>query len=293
MLPATPTGLALTDFRSRLDICACGVAGCLYGKCRDAAYLYGKHREKSIEILAWPDRNPLCPCWRVLFLNPPFLERFSRPQRSPAVTRSGTLYMPLWLASCCAVLEDEGHEALFIDAPAEGLDLQGTVRRAEAFSPALAVLDTSTPSIAADLEAARAIKQHAPGCVVILVGPHASALPEQCLADPGPDAVARREYEHTVRDVARAVALSADTPLPHALARIPGLSWREGGSRAPQPGPPLHRRSGLAALCQRRLPAPPGHSPLLQPQRGLPHGDPGLQPGMSERGAPSASTRRP
>jgi hypothetical protein len=31
---------------------------------------------------------------RVLFLNPPFHPRFSREQRSPAVTKSGTLYYP-------------------------------------------------------------------------------------------------------------------------------------------------------------------------------------------------------
>ena len=34
----------------------------------------------------------------VLFLNPPFLPRFSREQRSPAVTKSGTYYYPKWLS---------------------------------------------------------------------------------------------------------------------------------------------------------------------------------------------------
>ena len=119
--------------------------------------------------------SPL-PALRVLLLNPPFLPRFSRPQRSPAVTRSGTLYMPLWLASSCAVLEEAGHEIAFIDAPAEGLDLERTMARATAFSPALAVGDTSTPSFAADLEAARTIKQRLPGCYVVLVGPHGFPL---------------------------------------------------------------------------------------------------------------------
>jgi radical SAM superfamily enzyme YgiQ (UPF0313 family) len=174
---------------------------------------------------------------QILLLNPPFLPRFSRPQRSPAVTRSGALYMPLWLASCCAVLEDERHVVLFIDAPAEELDLPGTVQRITDFAPALAVLDTSTPSIAADLEAARAIKQRVPGCFVMLVGPHASARPEECLAAPGgPDAVARREYEHTVRDVARMLASSADA---RPLAGILGLSWRDGEAVRHNPDRPF------------------------------------------------------
>jgi len=35
---------------------------------------------------------------KIWVLNPPFLAKFSRPQRSPAVTKSGTLYFPIWLA---------------------------------------------------------------------------------------------------------------------------------------------------------------------------------------------------
>ena len=35
---------------------------------------------------------------KVLLINPPFLSKFSRSQRSPAVTKGGTLYYPYWLA---------------------------------------------------------------------------------------------------------------------------------------------------------------------------------------------------
>ena len=36
---------------------------------------------------------------RVLFLNPPFMGgRYSRTSRSPAITKSGTVYYPFWLA---------------------------------------------------------------------------------------------------------------------------------------------------------------------------------------------------
>jgi len=180
------------------------------------------------------------PALRVLLLNPPFLPRFSRPQRSPAVTRSGTLYLPLWLASCGAVLEEAGHEVLFLDAPAEGLDLERTLARVTGFAPGLAVLDTSTPSIAADLDAARTIKARLPGCCVVLVGPHASARPDDCLAAPGgPDAVARREYDYTVRDLAQVLAASDGAPAAGALAGIAGLSWREGEAVRHNPDRPF------------------------------------------------------
>ena len=34
----------------------------------------------------------------VAFVNPPFIGRFSRTSRSPAVSKGGTLYYPIWLA---------------------------------------------------------------------------------------------------------------------------------------------------------------------------------------------------
>ena len=183
------------------------------------------------------DRNE--PGLRVLLLNPPFLPGFSRPQRSPAVTRSGTLYMPLWLAFCGAVLEEDGQSIQLLDAPAEGLDLSGVMERVDAFSPHLAVIDTSTPSIAADMDAARAIKARLPSCHITLVGPHASALAEDCLGVPGADSVARREYEQTIRALARVLADAKCRPDPGDLAGIAGLSWRDGPTIRHNPDRPL------------------------------------------------------
>ena len=50
---------------------------------------------------------------RVLLLNPPFKSeygRFSRTSRSPAISKGGTLYYPIWLAYATGVLEKEGFE---------------------------------------------------------------------------------------------------------------------------------------------------------------------------------------
>jgi len=57
-------------------------------------------------------------------LNPPFLRKFSRPQRSPAVTKSGALYYPIWLAYATGVLEKEGFNVQLRDAPADGYDVE-------------------------------------------------------------------------------------------------------------------------------------------------------------------------
>ena len=176
----------------------------------------------------------------ILVLNPPFLPKFSRPQRSPAVTKSGTLYFPLFLAQAVAVLEADDFEVVFVDAPAAGLDLDAVVARAKAETPFLAVLDTSTPSIDADIKAAAALKKALPGLFTVLVGPHATALAGDVLETGrgAVDAVARREYEATVLELARLLAAGPATP--ERLATVDGLSFLgEGGTVVHNPDRPF------------------------------------------------------
>jgi anaerobic magnesium-protoporphyrin IX monomethyl ester cyclase len=162
---------------------------------------------------------------KIVALNPPFLPRYSRESRSPAVAKSGTLYYPMWLAYAVGFLEKQGHEVLFIDAPAAGLSFEQAEQRIIDFSPQLAIVDTSTPSIYSDVEVACSLKRKIPGLFAVLVGVHVSALPEQTLSlNTGLDAVAIGEYEATLTGLAS--ALSA----PHgrdALASIPGIAFRD------------------------------------------------------------------
>jgi radical SAM superfamily enzyme YgiQ (UPF0313 family) len=141
---------------------------------------------------------------RIFALNPPFLPKFSREQRSPAVTKSGTLYYPMWLAYATGVLEADGFDVKLVDAPAQGKTIQDVIAMVGRFQPEMVVLDTSTPSIYNDVRVASAIKKVLPDCVSVLVGPHVSALPEETLSiDSTVDVVARGEYDYTVRDLAR------------------------------------------------------------------------------------------
>jgi radical SAM superfamily enzyme YgiQ (UPF0313 family) len=159
----------------------------------------------------------------VLALNPPFHSRYSRSQRSPAVIKSGVVYYPIWLAYATGVLEQDGFEAKLVDAPAARLSLPDVLSMAEEFQPRLVVMDTSTPSIQNDTQVAEAIKDRVPDAFILLVGPHVTALPEESLrTSPAVDAVARGEYDYTVRDLARLLARRGD------LATILGLSYRDG-----------------------------------------------------------------
>ncbi len=175
---------------------------------------------------------------KVLVLNPPFLPRYSRESRSPAVAKSGTLYYPMWLAYAVGGLEQAGHEVLFLDAPAAGLTYDEIACRAEEFGPSLAVLDSSTPSIYSDVDIAAKLKERIPGLVTVLVGVHVSALPRETLdIDKRLDAVAIGEYDATIREVADRLAEKRDKDV---LAGIKGLAYRAAdGSTATNESRPL------------------------------------------------------
>jgi radical SAM superfamily enzyme YgiQ (UPF0313 family) len=171
---------------------------------------------------------------RVLLLNPPFFRHYSRPQRSPAVTKSGTLYYPIWLAYAAGVLLKDRHEVLLLDAPAQDLDLAAVQDRLRSFQPEIIIVDTSTPSIHSDIEVARTLKESYPGAFVVLVGTHVSALPEETLTSTDAvDAVLRREYDITVKELAE--ALSQNKP----IADIKGLTYRQNGKIQAAPDRPL------------------------------------------------------
>jgi radical SAM superfamily enzyme YgiQ (UPF0313 family) len=142
----------------------------------------------------------------IAFLNPPFHRKFSRSQRSPAVTKSGTLYYPMWLSYAAAIADNKGYGIDLIDAPADGLDLEYVLQRLKKSSPGLIVVDTSTPSIFNDIHVCEKIKEILPDTFILLVGTHVSALPADSLKlSTSVNAVAAGEYDYTVIDIAEMI----------------------------------------------------------------------------------------
>ena len=82
----------------------------------------------------------------ILFLNPPFLPLFSREQRSPAVTKSGTFYYPMWLCYAAGYLEKHGHTVKIIDCPATGEQIDDLKTIVREFKPDMLVMDTVRPA---------------------------------------------------------------------------------------------------------------------------------------------------
>jgi radical SAM superfamily enzyme YgiQ (UPF0313 family) len=179
---------------------------------------------------------------KILALNPPFLPKFSREQRSPAVTKSGTLYYPMWLAYAVGTLEEAGHVCNLIDVPADpGWTRDGVLRHVATSAYDLALVDTSTPTIANDAGFAAAIKEVSPGTRTVLVGPHVSALPEETLMEyETVDGALRGEYELTAVALAEAFETGGDP------AEVEGVTWRvvDGVVSAPA-RPPLEELDSL------------------------------------------------
>jgi radical SAM superfamily enzyme YgiQ (UPF0313 family) len=144
---------------------------------------------------------------KIVLINPPFkveYGKFSRDQRSPAITKSGTLYYPTWLASATGVLEEAGHECKLLDCCAVQWDDKKTLDVIKAFAPKLVVINTSTPSIYNDCNFSEKVKKVVPNVITVLVGTHPSALPEETMEiNHTVDAIARREYEYTLRELAQ------------------------------------------------------------------------------------------
>lgn len=166
---------------------------------------------------------------KVCFINPSFRSdfgKFSRESRSPAVTKSGALYYPLWLIYSAAYLRKNGADVLFIDAPAKSMTepmvLDIVKNKYENDSNLLFVLDTSTPSITNDVNFASKLKEIYPDSFVLFVGTHPTACYEETLnMSEAIDAVARHEYDKIVKDLYFALSNKVD------WKSINGLAYKE------------------------------------------------------------------
>ena len=164
---------------------------------------------------------------KIFFINPPFKAeygKFSRENRSPALTRSGTLYYPLWLIYAAAVAKKDGFEVEFLDAPATPLNeiesLNFIQKHGE--KTRLFVIETSTPSLFNDIKFLEKLKTIYPEAFFVMVGTHPSALPEETLGFSNSiDAVARREYDYIIRDLARKLRDNKD------VYEVKGLTYRK------------------------------------------------------------------
>ena len=180
---------------------------------------------------------------RVAILNPMFGKDFTKSARWFARSRGRVQRHPDYLATAAAVIETAGHEIFLMDCQAKNVPTEDVLPKLREFRPDMVVYQTSTPSIYADIESARMVREALGGDRHIFVGPHVSAVPEQTLrdSDGAVDAVCRHEYDYTLRDLASGTALkdclglsymdgseykeNADRPYIENLDELPYPAW--------------------------------------------------------------------
>jgi len=142
---------------------------------------------------------------KTLIINPPGEKGFDRSGRWPGKAMGGTFIEPLFLAYTAAVLEKENLPITLIDCRPFYISQEELLKKI-GNDVDLAVLQTSTPSIDLDLDTAKKIKNKFPKIKIVLVGSHVTVLDKEIMEkNEYIDFVARREYEYTIRDLAKEI----------------------------------------------------------------------------------------
>lgn len=136
---------------------------------------------------------------KTLFLNPPSFDGFDggAGSRYQARREVRSFWFPTWLAQPAAMVPG----STLVDAPPADLTREQVLPMANEYE--LCFLHTSTPSFAADVKTAEAMKDVNPKLIVGFVGPHVAMLPEPTLrASQAIDFVTRLEFDWTCVEVA-------------------------------------------------------------------------------------------
>src|SRR3990167_9392613 len=88
---------------------------------------------------------------------------------------------PCVMAWAATLLKAQGHEVMWQDGPAEGIDWATQLGPLRAARPDLVCWEVKTPSAPRAYEAIKALKEALPNTIVVLVGDHVTALPEEAL----------------------------------------------------------------------------------------------------------------
>ena len=163
----------------------------------------------------------------ILIVNPPYDSPIIREGRcqSPQNMRK-TAIPQMTLAYLATVLVREGHSVSVFDCIADNISTNGLFDKLIGSEPDLALVNTVTPSIMADLGFVEALKKHLPNCFSVVFGTHVTALHKEIIMENlFVDCVIRNEPEWTAVDLAAALQSNSISE-----AGIPGCTFRFNGN---------------------------------------------------------------
>ncbi len=193
---------------------------------------------------------------RICLINPPRIQ--------PRAWGKPSVVPPLGLAYVAAVLE-KAHEVRIIDAPTEGwrnlridetkyqVGLSNTeiADKVKHWSPSIVVIEIPFSGwIKPAFEVASTVKSIDKSISTVLEGPHPSARPKECLANPNVDFVVIGEPENTILELANALEKEAPD-----FNGIRGIGFvQDGVPVITSPRPPLEDLDSLPFPARHLLP---------------------------------------
>jgi len=195
---------------------------------------------------------------KTYIINPPGEKGFDRNGRWPAKAMGGTFIEPLFLAYTAAILEKEELPVELIDCRPFYTSQEKLLNKIDN-NAILAVLQTSTPSINLDLDTAKKIKDKFPQIKIVLVGSHVTVLDEEIMKNNEYiDFIARREYEYTIRDLAKKIEPE----------NILGITFRKNGEIVRNPDRPyIENLDELPFPARHLLPMHTYFDPMFKSRR--------------------------
>ncbi|MFB3889195.1 MAG: radical SAM protein [Candidatus Bathyarchaeia archaeon] len=152
---------------------------------------------------------------RVTLVNPPY------PAGAPQ-----SLFLPLGLGYLAAVLEDNQYEVTVLDLQIQRPTREQLEAEFSRSNADIVGITTSTLTYNPAAEVARAARKVLPNALIVLGGPHVTALPEQTLLTlPEADVVVRGEGERTLLELADL----ASTGTLQSLGDVDGIAFRKNG----------------------------------------------------------------
>ena len=155
---------------------------------------------------------------RVLLINPPI--NIDKVYGNVADFSSVTA--PVWACYIAALLRKEGYVVSILDAEAERLDIDTTVKKAIEWNPDLIGFSCMTSKIAYAYKVAKIIKMRMPDVSIIAGGAHISAIPDRTLDEfPDFDILVVGEGEITCKELISALNSGSD------LKQVEGIAFKD------------------------------------------------------------------
>ncbi len=157
---------------------------------------------------------------RVLLINPPYT---TTDRYGEDLGRFGPLNEPLGLAYLAASLERGGQQVTILDAPAEGMSVDGVCGVAARGGHELAGVTMLTPMYSRSIEVIEALKGRLPETKVVVGGAHPTILPGETLMENAAiDFAVVGEGEIVLLDLVNTLAHGGN------LEHVRGLAFRRG-----------------------------------------------------------------